>query len=104
MAGGFLVSTVVGTFYPLFGKFARSQGVDRGAVGWFCRVWLRALMAVGVGYVAARWVQGIGLHGPMTLLGAAAAAGAGLLVVLAWVGGRSLRKTGSWKVRVWESL
>jgi O-antigen/teichoic acid export membrane protein len=104
VAGGFLVSTVVGTFYPLFGKFARSQGVDRGAVGWFCRVWLRALMAVGVGYVAARWVQGIGLHGPMTLLGAAAAAGAGLLVVLAWVGGRSLRKTGSWKVRVWESL
>ncbi len=104
VAGGFLASTAVGTFYPLFGTYARSQGVEAGAVWWFCRVWLRALAAAAAGYVAARWVQGMGVQGPMTLLGAVAAGVAAFGVVAAWTAIGVVRGTGTWKRRMWDSL
>lgn len=104
VAGGFLASTAVGTLYPLFGTYARSQGVEAGAVWWFCRVWLRALAAGAAGYAAARWVQGMGLQGPMTLLSAVAAGVAAFGVVVAWTAVGAIRGAGSWKRRVWDSL
>lgn len=103
VAGGFLASTVLGTFYPLFAAYARNQGV--AAVGlWFGQIWARAACAGVASLLAASWVLSTGLQGPQTLWSALAAGLAGLMTVASWAGIRSLAASGPWGRRLWKAL
>ena len=103
VAGGFLTATLLGTFYPLFAAYARTQGVT--AVGrWFGQIWARAAFAGAASLLAATWVLSVGLQGPQTLWSALAAGMAGMTAAAGWAGVRSLTGTGPWARRLWNAL
>ncbi len=103
VAGGFLGSTVLGTFYPLFAAYARSQGVR--AVGlWFGQIWARAAFAGAASLLAASWVLSMRPEGPQTLWAAVAAGLGGVAAAAFWAGLRSLAATGPWGRRLWRAL